>query len=145
MGSEHAAPRGAPPPRAKRAGKAKVRNEGKVTLTTSDLSIAVGKEGAASIEVVPTGEWKINTEYPARVTLSGMTVAVTPKMTLKSSDKKVSGFQITDGGMRLDIPFTGDAPGSDTVSARLRVGICNPTTCEGLDLELDWRVTVTEK
>jgi hypothetical protein len=126
-------------------GKPTVRKEGRVTLTTSDISIVVGKEGAASIELYPTGEWKMNTEYPARITLSGMTVAVTPKMTLKSNDPKPNGFQITDGGMRLDIPFTGDAPGSDNVSARVRVGICNPTTCEGLDIEADWRVSVTEK
>ncbi len=128
--STHLTKRDPPPPSPKREGKVKTLRDGGVELALSDITVKAGKSGQATIEIKPTDKWKINTDYPTRVSLSGMTYAVTPDLSFSSAKAKHKEmFRATSGGIRIDIPFTGDAPGSDEVHAKVRLGICQ-TTCE---------------
>ena len=139
---DHESPRDPAPPAPKRAVDADVVTGKKTVTKVSDITIMGAKTGTVSIEVQPRGLWKYNTDFPTRVTLEGTTVASPPAAVLKSSAPDATGFQTTSGGLRVDIPFTGDAPGTDEVVAKVRLGLCSKTTCIVHTDSVAFRVTV---
>ena len=131
-----------PPPKARRSAAPETITTDTSVLVVSDLTIAPGQTESASVEIAPLKPWKINTDYPVQVSIGGMTGAASPCM--KCSDREPEGAEIkvTSGGARIDIPFTGDAPGTDVVTAKIRYAVCQKSTCVPHQEEVSWRVTV---
>ncbi len=134
--ADHPGPGEAPPPAATRANPAEELDQSEAVILISDIDVAPGQTETASIEVRPKGKWKINKDFPVRVTLSGVASASPPALELED------GFQITAGGLRVDIPFIGDAPGEDRVTAKVRYGVCSESTCLIHKADVEWRVIV---
>ncbi|MFT7622320.1 MAG: hypothetical protein ACI9WU_001493 [Myxococcota bacterium] len=141
-GLDHARAIAPPPPTATRGTPAIEIDKEQATIVVSDLVLAPGVAGVVPIEVRPRSPWKINTEYPSRVTLEGLVSAVPPRMTFLSGDTEPPVFQVTSGGLRIDLPFTGDAPGDDRVRARVRYGVCSADACQIHKHEVAFTVTV---
>ncbi len=139
---EHAKPQSAPPPAATRSNPPDVIDTEHAQIIVSDLTIKAGGAGTASIEVRPKGLWKINVEYPARVALSGAVSAVPARLIFKATDPAPSGVTATNGGLRVDIPLTGDAPGADELSAEVKFGVCSNDVCKLEKHRVGWRVDV---
>ena len=106
------------------------------------MRLRVGATGSASIELQPSSEWKLNTEYPAQIALSGLSFATTPRLELRSDEVKPEQYRATSGGLRLDLPLEGKSAGVDDVKATLRFGVCSAYTCELRKAVFSWRVTV---
>ncbi len=128
-GDDHATERQPPPPSPNRTGDVRETGDDKVRLIASDLVVPGGGTTTATIEVQPKGDWKLNVEYPVRVALQPPTLASPPWLKLDSRAGGTHGVALTTGGLRLDIPFTGDALGSETIEATLRYGVCSKTSC----------------
>lgn len=138
---QHVAPREAPPAKAPReAEPQRVANEHGV-LTVSDIIVKGGESAAASIELVPSGDWKLNTEYPVRITLSGTTLATPALSQLTSKDPK-HGVQLTSGGLRADVAYRGDALGQDTATVQVKFGVCSQSACLTPKLEARFQVQI---
>ncbi len=140
---QHEAAREPPPPKAKRANPARTLKGDDHQITVSDVSVKIGGDAVASIEIVPLGEkWKFNGEFPVRVALSGFKFAATPELLLRSTTPAPNGFSTTNGGVRLDIPLTGSTVGTDAVTADVRFGICSDVACEFREHTVTWKVAV---
>ena len=86
----------------------------------------VGQEARTEIVVTPGAGYKINVEYPAKLTLSKV-----PEGT------KVASTTITKSKMnvektRLVVPvaFTPEGPGAKQFEGELRFSVCNPESCQ---------------
>ena len=139
----HANDREPPPSAPARTSPARKSTEDSLSVTVSDITMVAGKGATATIELQPTGPWKINTEFPARITVRELAFSVTSALKFNSTNPKhESMFKQTSGGIRIDIPFTGDAPGVDEVKAEVRLGICQET-CATRTINTSWKVNVT--
>ena len=123
----HAQPRQPPPPSPSRAAPPQRAVHDNLEVIVSSIDVKAGQHAVTTIEIRPQGKWQINIDYPMSVALSGMQYAVTPAMKLHRDNSKA--FRATSGGIRIDIPFTGDAPGVDEVSAIIKLGVCT-NVCE---------------
>jgi hypothetical protein len=139
-GPKHGAPVQAAPPAAKRTQPAETVTTEHATIIVSDVELGVGETGQAAIEVQPAGDWKFNTDYPVRVSLAGISVAETERSEFNS--KKPHGMLVTGGGMRLDIPFTGQVSGEDQVTATIKFGVCSASSCLARKAVVLFRVAV---
>jgi len=140
---EHAKPRAEPPPTAQRAATAETVDGAHSQLIVSDVAVASGASATAIIEVRPKDDWKINTEYPIKVTLSGAVSSVPPRLVFKKTDPEPNPIQQTNGGIRVDIPLSGDAPGEDQLTATVKFGVCSKDACLLEKEQATWRVEVT--
>lgn len=141
-GVAHAKPRVNAPPAAVRLGTPETLDKEHAVITVSDIAVPVGGTAVASVEVAPKGAWKINEEYPVRVTFSGTVSATPPDTSLSSRKPGGATFMVTSGGIRLDVPMTGASPGNDTVTAELKFGVCSATTCFPRTETVEWRSDV---
>jgi len=133
-----------PPPSPERTGKLHETKTGQYTLRVSDIEMSAGETGTATLEVQPSKAWSFNTLYPVKVELSGSTVSMPANDQLhsKRDDGAKKQFAITSGGMRVDVPFKGQVQGEDTVTAKLKFGLCSATTCQSITKEVDWTIAV---
>lgn len=92
------------------------------------------------IEVRPLEGWKFNEEFAVGVAISGMTLASPPASELTNRSPAGATFVATTGGLRIDVPFLGEAPGEDRVRVELRYGVCSHAACrlqkEAVDLSV---------
>ena len=137
-------PKAQPPPRAERRQPARKQEGDGFEVTISDVQLSVGGDATATIEIAALGDWKFNGEFPVRAVLSGLKVAASPEHLLRSTSPQPNGFRVTSGGVRLDIPLTGIAAGTDEVTATVRFGICSATTCEFREHQVAWKIAVAE-
>ena len=141
-GVAHAKPRASAPPAAVRQAAPENLDKEHAVITVSDISIPVGGTAVASVEVAPKGEWKINEEYPIRVSFSGAVAATPPETSVSTRKPGGATFQVTSGGIRVDIPMAGASPGHDTVTTELKFGVCSASTCLARTETVEWRAEV---
>ena len=88
--------------------------------------VTVGQEATAEILVTPRGGFKINVEYPAKLTLE----AVPAGTRVPSETVTKSAMSVEDARLTVPVRFTADAPGERRLGGELRFSICNPQTCQ---------------
>ena len=76
-----------------------------------------------------------------KVTLSGVAFSVPDRLKFTTREASKS-FQLNEAGMRLDMDFKGDSPGTDIVKAEVKYGTCQVARCELHTDEVEWRVVV---
>lgn len=139
--SAAATPTAEPPPDAPRRNAVETVSADHAVIRVSDIDLALGASDVASVELRPTGDWKLNTEYPIRVSIDGLTVAETARREFLSG-KLEHGMRVTAGGFRLDVPMTGQAAGEERVTATIKYGVCTDATCITREARAGWRVAV---
>jgi hypothetical protein len=100
--------------------------------------LASGGQGAATVVVVPKGVWKLNDEFPTRLT-------VTPPagVSVKKADQRVKDavtFGETEG--RWAVEFTAQSAGDKDFKGVVRFAVCTPESCIPKKEDLAWNVAV---
>ena len=100
--------------------------------------VTAGGEGAATVKVVPKGVWKLNDEFPTKLT-------VTPPagVSVKKAEQKVKdavAFGEKEG--RWSVEFTAQSAGDKAFKGVVKFAVCTPESCIPKKEELAWNVKV---
>jgi len=86
----------------------------------------VGEEGIAKITIKPTGDFKWNQNYPARLDIQ------TPEFTVATPIKEIlnrDDFIMNGSTAMVCIPFKGKTEGRVRIEAHLNFSVCNKEEC----------------
>ena len=89
-------------------------------------STPVGQPASTQVVVTPQQGFKINLEYPAKLTLGTVPAGA------NVSAKAITKAQMSVTKMRLTVPvsFTAAEPGPKHFEGELRFSVCNDQTCQ---------------
>lgn len=105
---------------------------------TYPASVEAGGSGVATIVITPKTGWKMNHEFPTKITVAAPTgVTVT-----KPEQKKDDAVRFADKGAAFEVPFTASAAGDKAFQAKLKFAVCTEATCDPKKEELAWVVAV---
>ena len=106
-------------------------DEGKLAVE-SPAPTSPGTEVAAKILVTPTGPYKINKEFPTKLTIEtpeGVTVAKA-QLTAGGADQvKGDADAFEDHQLAFTVKLTPAAAGQHTISGTFRFAVCDKDTC----------------
>lgn len=97
-----------------------------------------GAQATSVIEVTPGPGYKVNLEFPAKLTF-------TPPagVTAEKKDFAKGDAEITEKALRFNVPFTATAAGTVSLSGTADFSVCNDNTCKLIrDEKLAWEVAV---
>lgn len=95
-------------------------------LVVGKLETAVGKHGTFNFKIVPAKGYKVNKDYPTKLTFAKAATKVDlDKLVYKKGDTKIG----STGALTLAVRGKGKAAGTETLTANARFSICNETTC----------------
>jgi hypothetical protein len=102
---------------------------------------AAGKVGAAlaaTIQVTPKGEYKMNLEFPTKLKVSGPAAASPQQLELTAKQ----ATKLTKAELLLKPTFKVSAAGSHTFKGTLRFSVCTEKQCEIKTEPVSWTVAV---
>jgi hypothetical protein len=105
---------------------ARAADEGLYEITKTDLKVAVGATGTASLTIKVKGGWHVNGEAPISVALTPPAGLSVPKSKLTRADLAAS----TKDTARFDIPVSATEPGKKTINAEAHFVICQEQACK---------------
>jgi hypothetical protein len=130
-------------------GKAKVMPTGgkKVADTPSytvtlaaPARVGKGAQGTVVLEVTPKAGWKLNKEFPTKLTVTepaGVKVA-------KKEQTVADAVAFADKAGRWQVQFQSDSAGAKDFTGVLKFAVCTDTSCDPKKEELAWNVAVSE-
>jgi hypothetical protein len=95
-------------------------------ITKTDVKVAVGATGTASLTIKVKGGWHVNGEAP-------ISVALTPPAGLSVKKEKLTRADLaasTTDTARFDIPVSATEAGKKTINAEARFVICQASACK---------------
>jgi hypothetical protein len=108
-------------------------------VNVSAPAAKVSTRSVAKITVEPTAGYKMNLEYPTKVTLTapeGVTLEKA-KITLKDAD----AAKIDKASAQFDVAYTADKPGKKTITGEVKFAVCTENDCipqsERLSFDID--------
>jgi hypothetical protein len=98
----------------------------------------VGAALAATIQVTPKGEYKMNLEFPTKLRVSGPAAASPQQLELTAKQ----ATKLTKAELLLRPAFKVSAAGSHTFKGTLRFSVCTEKQCEIKTEPVSWTVAV---
>ncbi len=95
-------------------------------ITKTDLKVAVGATGTASLTIKVKGGWHVNGEAPISVALTAPVGLTVKKDKLTRADLAAS----TTDTARFDIPVSATEAGKKTINAEAHFVICQESACK---------------
>lgn len=128
-------------------GQARVHALGQKTIADTDTysvrvelpdAAAKGAASAVALHVSPKPGWKLNLEFPTKLTVAPPAGVEVDKPTQKVADAATFAEQ----GAVFQIGFTAADPGSKQFTADFKFAVCTESTCDPKKQELAWAVDV---
>jgi hypothetical protein len=95
-------------------------------LSVSAPSAKVSAKSSAKITVVPTDGFKMNLEYPTKVTLNAPAGVSLEKAKLTAKD----AVQLDKSAAVFDVAFTASEPGKKTITGEMKFAVCTENSCD---------------
>jgi hypothetical protein len=89
-------------------------------------AVAPGAETIAKVSVTPGPGWKMNLEYPTKLTLTAPEGVQTPTPVLDG--KNIA--KLVESELAFDVKLTAAKAGTYKVDAELKFAVCTPETCD---------------
>jgi hypothetical protein len=105
---------------------ARAADEKLYEITKTDVKVAVGATGTASLTIKVKGGWHVNGEAPISVALTAPAGLTVKKDKLTRADLAAS----TTDTARFDIPVSATEAGKKTISAEAHFVICQESACK---------------
>jgi hypothetical protein len=118
---------------------ARAADEALYEITKTDVKVAVGATGTASLTIKVKGGWHVNGEAPISVALTPPAGLSVKKAKLTRADLAAS----TTDSARFDIPVSATEAGKKTISAEARFVICQEQACKPVKETLALAVDVS--
>ena len=121
------------------AGAARAADEALYEIHKTDLKVAVGATGTASLTIKVKGGWHVNGEAPISVALTAPAGLSVKKAKLTRADLAAS----TVDTARFDIPVSATEAGKKTINAEARFVLCQEQACKPVKETLALAVDIT--
>jgi hypothetical protein len=108
------------------------------TVIQPEVALPRGESGRLELRIVPHSGFKINLEYPWRLTLEASD-ALTPEAAEWTAD---AAQHFTEEEVVFEIPVAAGEPGQGRVDGHLRFSVCNDARCDTPREDVAWAVTV---
>jgi hypothetical protein len=102
-----------------------------VTVTPAEGKVE--EPVAATVKVVPKGEYKVNLEYPHKLKVAGPEAATPREITLTKKQAKLSKAEL-----RFQPSFKLSSAGSHSFKGTLRFSVCTEKQCEIKAEKIQW-------
>jgi hypothetical protein len=130
-------------------GKAKVVAVGSKTIAdkpTYKLMLAAppkvskGADASVTLEVVPKPGWKLNKEFPTKLTI------VPPAgVKMKKAEQTVAdAVAFADKAATWSLDFQAESPGGKDFTGTFKFAVCTDTSCDPKKEQLAWNVAVSD-
>jgi hypothetical protein len=99
-----------------------------------------GAQGTVSLEVVPKPGWKLNKEFPTKLTVNepaGVKVQ-------KKEQTVADAVAFAEKSGRWSVEFQADSAGDKAFTALFKFAVCTDTSCDPKKEQLAWNVAVGE-
>ncbi|MCK6587494.1 MAG: hypothetical protein HUU21_07400 [Polyangiaceae bacterium] len=96
----------------------------------------VSAKSSAKISVLPTDGFKINLEYPTKVTLNAPAGVSLEKTKLTAKD----AAQLDKSGVVFDVAYTATERGKKTITGEMKFATCTETSCDPQTLPLSFEI-----
>jgi len=130
-------------------GKAKViPTGGKKVADTPSYSVTLaapakvgkGAQGTVLLEITPKRGWKLNKEFPTKLTVTepaGVKVA-------KKEQTVADAVAFADKAGRWQVQFQADSSGAKAFTGVIKFAVCTETSCDPKKEQLAWNVAVSD-
>jgi hypothetical protein len=107
------------------------------TIVHPRAEVRVAETGQLELRVTAGSGFKVNVEYPWRLTLESDAPVTLPQLDFRAAD----AAQLTEEAAVFSVPVTPSAAGVHEVDGRLRFSVCNDVRCDVLQADVSWAVS----
>jgi hypothetical protein len=122
-------------------GGKKVADTPSYTVTlAAPAQVGKGAQGTVVLEVTPKKGWKLNKEFPTKLTVvepAGVKVS-------KKEQTVADAVAFADQVGRWQVHFQADSPGGKDFTGVFKFAVCTDTSCDPKKEELAWKVAVSD-
>lgn len=122
-------------------GGKKVADTPTYTITlAAPAQVGKGAQGTVVLEVTPKQGWKLNKEFPTKLTVAepaGVKVA-------KKEQTVADAVAFADKSGRWQVQFQAESSGGKDFTGVLKFAVCTDTSCDPKKEELAWNVAVSD-
>lgn len=107
-------------------------------MSVSAPAAKTSVKSVAKIKVEPTDGYKMNLEYPTKVTINapeGVTLE-------KAKQTKADAVKLDKGSAEFDVAFTAAAAGKKTFTGEMKFAVCTADTCDAKVEQISFTVDV---
>ncbi|HYU16419.1 MAG TPA: hypothetical protein VEL05_10115 [Candidatus Acidoferrum sp.] len=108
-----------------------------VTLA-APAQVGKGAQATATVEILPKEGWKLNKEFPTKLTITepaGVKVA-------KKEQTVADAVAFAEKSGKWSVEFQADSTGGKDFTAVVKFAVCTETSCDPKKQELAWNVAV---
>jgi hypothetical protein len=130
-------------------GKAKVMPVGGKTVAdtptytvtlAAPAKVGKGSQGTATLEILPKEGWKLNKEFPTK-----LTVNEPAGVKIKKKEQTVAdAVAFADKSGKWTVEFQAESPGAKDFTGQVKFAVCTETSCDPKKEQLAFNVTVAE-
>lgn len=110
-----------------------------ITLA-APAEVGKGAQGTAVLEVTPKKGWKLNKEFPTKLTVAepaGVKVS-------KKEQTVADAVAFAEKAARWQVQFQADSSGGKDFTGLLKFAVCTDTSCDPKKEALAWKVAVSD-
>jgi len=100
--------------------------------------VASGKQGTVHVSVTPKPGWKLNEDFPTKLTVTAPSGVTVDKAKQRKGDAK--HFSKKKG--EFDVTFTSASAGDKKFDATFKFAVCTESSCDPKKVALKWVVSV---
>lgn len=100
--------------------------------------VASGARGTVRVSVTPKPGWKLNEDFPTKLSVTAPSGVTLEKAKLRKGD--AAHFSKKKG--EFDVAFTASSAGDKTFGATFKFAVCTDSSCDPKKIKLDWVVSV---
>jgi hypothetical protein len=116
----------------------RIDGEGYTLSVDVPAEVASGAEGAVRVTVQPKSGWKLNQEFPTKLTVVAPSGVTLKKAKLRKGD--AAHFSEKKGA--FEVKFTATEVGDKDFRAKFKFAVCTDKSCDPKTEKLAWTVTV---
>jgi glucose/arabinose dehydrogenase len=111
----------------------------KVTLAAPP-KVSKGSDATVTLEIVPKPGWKLNKEFPTK-----LTVNEPAGVKIKKKEQTVAdAVAFAEKAGRWNVQFQAESPGAKDFTGLIKFAVCTETSCDPKKEQLAWNVAVAE-
>lgn len=117
---------------------ATVSQQSFAVAVTVPAKVASGARATVRVSVRPKPGWKLNEEFPTKLTVTAPSGVTVEKDKLRKGDAR----QFSPKGGEFDVAFTASSAGDKKFDATFKFAVCTDSSCDPKKIALQWVVSV---
>lgn len=109
-------------------------------ILAAPSQVSKGAEGTVTLEILPKEGWKLNKEFPTKLTVnepSGVKIK-------KKEQSVADAVSFADKSGKWTVQFQADSSGGKDFTGLVKFAVCTETSCDPKKEQLAWKVAVAD-